>query len=163
MEFRYKHWCGREERGRTRAQPCRRYSGGAKYPSIFGVGVPIILRGAKCPRIFGMGVQDILWCQISCDTGISNIRRGQTLCPGHSPFPHSHSRRDNRMVRASRTLFTLNPFLYGRTQCGPTLAASIYSNRKPESNKYVMSLLLHRGWQVPLTSYFSISDACQMG
>ena len=28
MEFRYKHWCGRKERGRTRAPPCRRYSGG---------------------------------------------------------------------------------------------------------------------------------------
>ena len=28
MEFRYKHWCGRAERGRTRAPPCRRYSGG---------------------------------------------------------------------------------------------------------------------------------------
>ena len=28
MEFRYKHWCGRAERGRTRATPCRRYSGG---------------------------------------------------------------------------------------------------------------------------------------
>ena len=27
MEFKYKHWCGRAERGRTRAQPCRRYSG----------------------------------------------------------------------------------------------------------------------------------------
>ena len=27
MEFRYKHWYGRAERGRTRAQPCRRYSG----------------------------------------------------------------------------------------------------------------------------------------
>ena len=30
MEFRYKHWCGRAERGRTRAQPCRRYSGGSR-------------------------------------------------------------------------------------------------------------------------------------
>ena len=28
MEFRYKHWCGRAERGCMRAQPCRRYSGG---------------------------------------------------------------------------------------------------------------------------------------
>ena len=28
MEFRYKHWCGRAERGRTRAPPYRRYSGG---------------------------------------------------------------------------------------------------------------------------------------
>ena len=27
MEFRYKHWCGRAERGRTCAPPCRRYSG----------------------------------------------------------------------------------------------------------------------------------------
>ena len=24
MEFRYKHWCGRAERGRTRAPPCQR-------------------------------------------------------------------------------------------------------------------------------------------
>ena len=31
MEFRYKHWCGRAERGRTRAPPCRRYSGGTSY------------------------------------------------------------------------------------------------------------------------------------
>ena len=30
MEIRYKHWCGRAERGRTRAQPCRRYSGGCR-------------------------------------------------------------------------------------------------------------------------------------
>ena len=30
MEFRYKHWCGRGERGRTRAQPCRRYSAGCR-------------------------------------------------------------------------------------------------------------------------------------
>ena len=28
MEFRYKHWCGGAERGRTRAPPCLRYSGG---------------------------------------------------------------------------------------------------------------------------------------
>ena len=28
MEFRYKHWCGRAERGRTHTPPCRRYSGG---------------------------------------------------------------------------------------------------------------------------------------
>ena len=31
MEFRYKHWCGRVERGRTRTLPCRRYSGGTSY------------------------------------------------------------------------------------------------------------------------------------
>ena len=43
--------------------------GVAKYPSIFDVGVPIIQGGAKYPRIFGMVVQDILGCQISCDTG----------------------------------------------------------------------------------------------
>ena len=32
MEFRYKHWCGRAERGRTCAPPCRRYSGTAVGP-----------------------------------------------------------------------------------------------------------------------------------
>ena len=49
MEFRYKHWCGRAERGRTRAPPCRRYSGGTEYEegrpyisAIDGPGGPII-------------------------------------------------------------------------------------------------------------------------
>ena len=49
MEFRYKHWCGRAERGRTRAPPCRRYSGGTEYDegrpyisAIDGPGGPII-------------------------------------------------------------------------------------------------------------------------
>ena len=37
---RYKHWCGRAERGRTRAPPCRRYSGGTSY----GAGGPVIAR-----------------------------------------------------------------------------------------------------------------------
>ena len=37
MEFRYKHWCGRAERGRTRA---RRYSGGTSY----GAGGPVMAR-----------------------------------------------------------------------------------------------------------------------
>ena len=40
MEFRYKHWCGRAERGRTRAPPCRRYSGGTSY----GAGGPVTPR-----------------------------------------------------------------------------------------------------------------------
>ena len=40
MEFRYKHWCGRAERGRTRAPPCRRYSGGTSY----GAGGPVMAR-----------------------------------------------------------------------------------------------------------------------
>ena len=49
MEFRYKHWCGRAERGRTRAPPCRCYSGGTEYDegrpyisAIDGLGGPII-------------------------------------------------------------------------------------------------------------------------
>ena len=56
MEFRYKHWCGRAERGRTRAPPCRRYSVGTAsysahdplasihgpYIAIDGPGGPII-------------------------------------------------------------------------------------------------------------------------
>ena len=40
MEFRYKHWCGRAERGRTHAPPCRRYSGGTSY----GAGGPVMAR-----------------------------------------------------------------------------------------------------------------------
>ena len=40
MEFRYKHWCGRAERGRTLAPPCRRYSGGTSY----GAGGPVMAR-----------------------------------------------------------------------------------------------------------------------
>ena len=40
MEFRYKHWCGRAEQGRTRAPPCRRYSGGTSY----GAGGPVMAR-----------------------------------------------------------------------------------------------------------------------
>ena len=40
MEFRYKHWCGRAERGRTRVPPCRRYSGGTSY----GAGGPVMAR-----------------------------------------------------------------------------------------------------------------------
>ena len=32
-------------------------------------GCQLSLGGAKYPRIFEMGVQDILGCQISCDTG----------------------------------------------------------------------------------------------
>ena len=49
MEFRYKHWCGRAERGRTRTPPCWRYSGGTEYDegrpyisAIDGPGGPII-------------------------------------------------------------------------------------------------------------------------
>ena len=40
MECRYKHWCGRAERGRTRAPPFRRYSGGTSY----GAGGPVMAR-----------------------------------------------------------------------------------------------------------------------
>ena len=39
MEFRYKHWCGRAERGRTRAPPCRRYSGGTASYSAQLIGM----------------------------------------------------------------------------------------------------------------------------
>ena len=40
MEFRYNHWCGQAERGRTRAPPCRRHSGGTSY----GAGGPVMAR-----------------------------------------------------------------------------------------------------------------------
>ena len=45
MEFRYKHWCVRAERDRTRAPPCRRYSGGTSYCA----GGPVMARRNLSP------------------------------------------------------------------------------------------------------------------
>ena len=53
MEFRYKHWCCRAERGRTCAPPCRRYSGTAVgfYGGREGHSRPPPVRRAPAARL----------------------------------------------------------------------------------------------------------------